>query len=329
MRRLVPGPLRIGALLIAALLLGGCAEVSQIAGDIAAGQARETTYAREYRKARERGLPEAEARALAARAADAEAARQRSLVSGVADVASSAGGIDFQTERAIGESLALEAFTRYGLPVNDDELQRYVNVVGRALARNSLRPELPYRFVVVQSPLYNAFAAPGGIIFVSSTLARALRDESELAAVLAHELGHVGHKHALQTIKRARFFEGVGKISVGVMKGEKGKQYQSMIGDLQAVLFDRGLDRNMEFEADLTAMATASRTGYDPTGMIRVLEALRRNEATARKDGSWFSTHPPLPERLERTRGQLARYPDARTLAKVPDRFARYHARLR
>ncbi len=323
------GRLCLPALLVAALLLGGCAEVSQVAGDVMASQARESTYQREYKQARARGIPDAEARAGATKAAEAEAARQKSLVTGLSDVVSSTGEIDYQTERTIGESLALEAFNRYGLPVNDDDLQRYVNTVGLALARNSLRPGLPYRFVVVQSPLYNAFAAPGGIIFVSSALARVVNDESELAGVLAHELGHVGHKHALQTIKRAKFFEGVGKISAGAMKGDKGRQFQGMIGDLQTALFDRGLDKNMEFEADLAAMETAYRTGYDPSGIIRTLETLQRNEATARKDGSWFSTHPPLPDRLARTRAQLARYPDARKLATVPDRFAYYRARLR
>jgi predicted Zn-dependent protease len=76
-------------------------------------------------------------------------------------------------------------------------------------------------------------------------------------------------------------------------------------------------------------MENAYRTGYDPAGMIRVLEMLQQNEAGAQKPGSWFSTHPPIPERLQRTRAQLARYPDAGKLAKVPDRFAQYRARIR
>jgi predicted Zn-dependent protease len=261
---------------------------------------------------------------------DEKKPKQRDLIiGGVLDVLSGAGEVPYETERVIGESLALEGFARYGMPVENAELQRYVNLVGRAVARNSTRADIPYHFVVVQSPLYNAFACPGGIIFVSSQLVKSLRDEAELAAVLAHEVGHVSHKHALQSIKRAQFLSGVGKLTAAGMKGEKGEQFQGMIGDLQTVLFDRGLDKNMEYEADLAAMGTAYRTGYDPMGMIRVLEMLRRNESRAKKAGSWFSTHPPLRIRLERLRAQLAQYRDAQGLATLRLRFAEYRATLR
>ena len=112
------------------------------------------------------------------------------------------------------------------------------------------------------------------------------------------------------------------------MKGEKGKQFESMIGDLQTVLFDRGLDQNMEFEADLTGMETAYRTGYNPNGMIEVLEELKRLEAYSQKRGSWFSTHPSLEQRIERCRGRLGRYRDWSTLTQLPERFLLYQKRI-
>jgi predicted Zn-dependent protease len=101
-----------------------------------------------------------------------------------------------------------------------------------------------------------------------------MESESQLAGVLAHEVSHVGHRHALKSIKRAKFFEGVGKVTAATMKGDKGKEFQGMIGDLQTVLFDKGLDKPMEFEADLSGMEAAYRTGYDPSAMIMVLKAL-------------------------------------------------------
>jgi predicted Zn-dependent protease len=251
------------------------------------------------------------------------------IITGVTDVLAGAAEVPYDTERVIGESLALEGFGRYGLPVEDPELQRYVNRVGNAVARNSPRPTIPYHFVVVDSPVYNAFACPGGIVFVSSQLVRSLDDESELAAVLAHEVGHVAHKHALGSIRRAQFLSGVGKLTAASMKGSQGQQFQGMIGDLQGVLFDKGLDKKMEYEADQAAMETAYRTGYDPRGMIRVLETLQAKEASATdKKGSWFSTHPPLGERLRRLRALESEYPDAAGLSRLPERFLGERSKL-
>ena len=254
--------------------------------------------------------------------------RRLNLLEGVGTLLSSTGEIDYKSERTIGESLALEGFRRYGMPVKNMALQRYINLVGTALARNSRRPSIPYYFVVVESSLQNAFSCPGGIIFLSVALLKTIKTEAQLAGILAHEIAHVGHKHALQSIKRSRFFQGIGKITAASMKGKKGQQFKSMIGDLQNTLFDRGLDKNMEFEADIAAMETAYRTGYRPDGLIQVLEELRRLEARSTKRGSWFSTHPPLGQRLRKCRVRLGRYPDWKTMASLKDRFIRYQRRI-
>jgi predicted Zn-dependent protease len=298
-------------------------------GDTLTQQEYNKTYNEEYKKAKQQGMTDEEADRNAKEKAEASAARRRELIEGIGAVASSQGGIDYETEMTIGESLALEAFKRYGPPVNDDSLQNYVNVLGNAVARNSLRPDISYRFVVIDSPLYNAFACPGGIIFVSSTLVKSLKDESELAAILAHEVAHVSHKHALRAIQRAKFFEGVGKITASTMKGENGKKFKNMIGDLQTVLFDKGLDKEMEFEADLSGMRAAYRTGYDPGSMIEVLKMLQRNERGATKAGSWYSTHPPLSERVSRTSAEMRQYPDAAQMATVQGRFASFQKSIR
>jgi predicted Zn-dependent protease len=317
----------LGAALVL-VVLAGCEQVTKLGGEIAGQTAYQGTYDREYKRAVGRGASESEARRLATAAAEKESGRQRQLVAGLGDVASSAGEIDYASESAIGQSLALEGFKRYGLPLEDQELQRYVNLVGNAVARNSGRPDIPYHFVVVKSPLYNAFACPGGIVFVSSTLVKVMKDESELAGVLAHEVGHVSRRHALQSIRRARFFEGVGKVTAASLKGEKGQQFQSLIGDLQSVLFDKGLDKGMEYEADAAAVETVYRTGYDPNGFVRVLQALKAAQAGATKEGSWFSTHPPLESRLSRCTEQVSGLADAAGLAAPAERFARYRARI-
>ena len=251
--------------------------------------------------------------------------KEGKLFSGATQVLSSSREIDYKTERAIGESLALEGIQRFGIPVKNESLQQYLNLVGNAVAGNSKRATIPYQFAVLDSNVQNAFAVPGGVIFVSRALVSILSDESELAAVLAHEVGHVSAKHALKSTQRAQFFEGVGTITAASVRGDKGKKFASAIGDMQAVLFDKGLDKEMEFEADLAAMETAYRTGYDPSALIRVLEKLQQLEASSKdKKGSWFSTHPPLSERIARLRTELKKYPDYAAQASVQERFVKH-----
>lgn len=248
--------------------------------------------------------------------------KENKILSGAKSVLQSSQEMDYKSERAIGERLAVEGLRRYGMPVQSQVLQSYVNLVGTAVAMNSPRPNIPYRFVVIESPVQNAFACPGGIIFVTSALVKIMNTEAQLAGILAHEVGHVAHRHALKSIQRAQFFSGVGQITAATMKGDKGAQFESMIGDLQNVLFDKGLDQNMEYEADATAMETAYRTGYNPVGIMEVLVELKRIEAsTPNKKGSWFSTHPPLSSRIAKNEAQMAKYKDAKTLAVLPDRY--------
>lgn len=249
--------------------------------------------------------------------------KESKILSGAKSVLQSSQEMDYKSERTIGERLAVEGLRRYGMPVQNQVLQSYVNLVGTSVAMNSPRPNIPYRFVVVDSPIQNAFACPGGIIFVTSGLVKVMRSEAQLAGILAHEIGHVAHRHALKSIQRAQFFSGVGQITAASMKGDKGAQFESMIGDLQNVLFDKGLDQNMEYEADATALETAYRTGYNPAGLTEVLQALRQIEAsTPNKQGSWFSTHPPLTSRIAKNEAQLKKYKDAAKLATLPERFA-------
>ncbi|MBF0226040.1 MAG: M48 family metallopeptidase [Desulfobacterales bacterium] len=254
--------------------------------------------------------------------------KTKNLIEGAGTVLSSSRELDYNSEFAIGESIALEGFKRYGLPVDNPELQKYVNLVGNAVVRNSSRSTIPYYFVVIDSPLYNAFACPGGIIFISSALFKGIYDESELACVLAHEVAHVSHKHALQTLQRAKFFEGLGKISAATMKGDDAKKFQNAVGELQKVLFDHGLDKDMEFESDMSGMEIAYRTGYDPSGMVRVLSMLKGQENSATKKGSWYSTHPPLNDRIQKCLGYMKKYPDGTTLAKVRNRLELYKKKL-
>jgi predicted Zn-dependent protease len=254
--------------------------------------------------------------------------KAKQALEGLTGIVQSAEGIDYKSEFTIGETLALEGFQRFGLPVKNEKLQKYVTTLGNAVAKNSTRPDITYYFVVVDTPIYNAFACPGEIVFVSGALVKGMNDEAELACVLAHEVAHVAHKHALGSVRRAKFFESAAKIGTVNMKGDQGKQFRDMVGNLQNVLFDQGLDKGMEYEADESGMDVAYRTGYDPNGLIRVLKMLQKKEAGATSKGSWFSTHPPLSSRLEKCYQLQKEYPDAAQMATVKNRFRAYRNML-
>ena len=102
--------------------------------------------------------------------------KERKILSGTTQVISSSKEIDYATERTIGEALAMESMQRFGRPVDNENLQQYVNLVGAVVAQSSLRSTIPYRFTVLDSPVQNAFAAPGGVIFIIRALLATLAD---------------------------------------------------------------------------------------------------------------------------------------------------------
>ena len=190
----------------------------------------------------------------------------------------------------------------------DQNLQRYVNRVGKWLAMHSDRADLPWSFGVIDTDTINAFAMPGGAVLVSHGLVKRLANESELAAVLAHEIAHVVKKHQLNAIQSSMtsdVWAGLGKDAAGQAIGRRGgdafglKNAAAGAG-LEAVkngVFLRPLDRGMEYDADRLAVVIAARSGYDPYGMAAVLSML----AQVKGDGSGaaiFDTHPAASDRM-------------------------------
>lgn len=233
---------------------------------------------------------------VAGRDAD-EAARYgaaaRALTGAVAEV-------DLETEMALGGGIALRAFENFGPRHPNEDLQRYVNLVGKSVARQSERPNLPYMFAVIDNPTPNAFAAPGGYVFITSGALRLMNDEAELAGVLAHEVAHVSRGHILQTYRRTRAFDAL--FTTATAFRQDAARYGEAVDSATETLFDRGLDQRFEFEADDIGVEMAALTGYDPAGLVRFLEALAQVRG---ETGGWFQTHPPTSDRIQRLRRQL------------------------
>lgn len=203
--------------------------------------------------------------------------------------------IDEETERSLGSGVAVQAYSTIGKRHPKEDLQRYVNMVGRAVAANSDRPDLPYAFAVLESPTPNAFAGPGGYIFITTGSLNVMKSESELAGVLAHEVAHVSRKHMLRTYRRASMV-GALQQSAAAMDSNI-TQYTSLVDAATDTLFDKGLDQRFEYEADLVGTEIAAVTGYDPRGLLVFLSKLDKISSSS---GGWFKTHPPMAERIDR-----------------------------
>ena len=181
--------------------------------------------------------------------------------------------------------------------MKDKRLQKYVNDVGAWVASQSERPDLPWHFGVIESKDINAFAAPGGYIFVTRGLYQQLSNEAELAGVLGHEIGHVIRKHHLKILQQSRLVDMGGKLLTKEI-GDNA-QTQKLIGS-GAEVVARSLDKNAEFEADRIAVVLSTRAGYDAFGLPAVLQQIGH---FAKDDGNvalLFKTHPLPDDRLDK-----------------------------
>ncbi len=181
--------------------------------------------------------------------------------------------------------------------VNSPALQGYVNRVGRWVASASERPNLKWTFGVIESDDVNAFAAPGGYVFLTSGLYRLLRDEAELAGVLGHEIAHVVKKHHLKVLQKSQAID-AGSTLLKKQIGDQ-KVAKTLIGS-GAEILARGLDKDAEFEADRMGVVLAARAGYEPFGLPAVLQEIGAAAADSSSVALLFKTHPHPDERLAR-----------------------------
>jgi len=232
-----------------------------------------------------------------------------------------------EQEYYIGRAVGATILGQYK-PYNDAALTAYVNLVGQTLAQSSDLPETygGYHFMVLDTDEINAFAAPGGLIFVSRGLLKCARGEDALAAVLAHEIGHVQLRHGLMAIKSARLTEALTTIGMETAKTYGGEELASLtrnfegsIGDIVKTLVVSGYSRSQEFEADQAALTILGRLGYSPAGLTDMLVQMKGRLKPGRPD--FAKTHPSPEARLDEVRERIGR-PGA--MEKNPARQARF-----
>jgi len=210
-------------------------------------------------------------------------------------------------EIALGEQTAAAARTSLG-DYPDSAVQRYVHALGARLAATTERPSLPWNYEVVDDPEVNAFAAPGGKVFVTRGILPYLGSEAELAGVLGHESGHVTARHTAQQITRQQLF-GVGLIGASILSPQVG-QAAGAIQQGLGLLF-LSYSRGNEAQADELGFRYMRRLNYDPREMSKTFETLGRveNLSGGGKVPTWAATHPDPGDRLQKAEQRAAAVP--------------------
>jgi len=206
--------------------------------------------------------------------------------------------VDEKEEIEIGRDMAARLLGAAPLAA-DEALQRYVNHVGRWLASQTERPGLPWRFGVLEAPQLNAFATPGGHIFVTRGLVARMANEAELAGVLAHEIAHVLRKHHLKAIQKSAQLELANTVVGTFSRSEGSANRREKLLAAGSELFARGLDKDDELEADRLGVVIAARGGYDAYGLPAVLQTLQAMNPEDSGLALMFKTHPAPAERLD------------------------------
>jgi predicted Zn-dependent protease len=219
-------------------------------------------------------------------------------------------------EIRIGEAVSERVRVRYGV-VQDPAIHRYVTLVGLALAGQTNRAGLPWKFIVLDTDGVNAFAAPGGLIHITRGALGLISSEAELAGVLAHEIEHVTQKHTVEALQKTRATEIAASES-----GLNDSKVFHRIADAATDMVMSGFGRSEELESDREGLRLANKVGYDPKGLGTFLTRLsERNKAATEKQGL-FASHPEMRERLDNVATQVSGERLAST-ATLEDRYRR------
>jgi predicted Zn-dependent protease len=206
-------------------------------------------------------------------------------------------------EIAMGKEAAQQTIQSIGL-VDDPQIQQYVSSIGMKMAAASERPNLPWEFHVVNDASVNAFALPGGFIFVTRGLLTYINDEAELATVVGHEIGHVTNRHSVQQISKAQLAQlGLG---LGSVLSSDIAQYAGLASQGLQILFLK-YSRDAENQADLAGFRYALNQNYDVREMANVFQTLDRVSASGGggRLPDWLATHPNPGTRIKNTEARL------------------------
>jgi predicted Zn-dependent protease len=206
--------------------------------------------------------------------------------------------VSTKQEVALGKATTQQVVNEFGV-YDDPKLHEYINEVGQKLVDVCERKEITYYFTVLDTPMVNAFAAPGGYIFVTRGILKELGDEAQLAGVMGHEIGHVVYRHGAKRLEKAFGYSAIVLLGEILTKKDLSqlRQYTNFLFSLMLL----GYSRKNEFEADNSGVRYSLAAGYDPKAMIDFFEKLKTMEKKPpSKFETLFRSHPPTGDRIER-----------------------------
>lgn len=227
--------------------------------------------------------------------------------------------ISVDEEVQMGREVAANIAAQFGL-FDNEELTGYVNMVGLTVAQSSPRQDVTYRFAILDTNILNAFAAPGGYIFITKGLLFSLKDEAQLASVLGHEIAHVTQKHIVKEIQKSKIAQAM--IPDYVKASAKQAQWMNQISELAVQMIWKGLSREDEFEADRYGVEYARAAGYDAQSFTEVLEMLKsraQQESQSKELKFLMSTHPKPDDRMTAVAEKIKSFPSGG--ARLEERF--------
>ncbi len=228
--------------------------------------------------------------------------------------------ISDEEEYYLGRAVAAKILGSYQLS-SDRELTRYVNLIGKTVSLHSDKPFTygGYHFAILETNEINAFASPGGTIFITRGMIRTASNEDELAAILAHEVVHINKRDGIAAIKSARWTQALTVIGTTAARNYSSAEVSQLVGlfegsidDIFKTLVVNGYSRSQEYAADEGALQILAKSGYDPNALKGFLNNLARQGKGS--GGGIMATHPDTSDRIENIAGKI---PSVKTSASA------------
>lgn len=257
---------------------------------------------------------------------------------GVISATGAACGVTTQQEVQMGAQEAAQVNQQLPI-VSDPQLSSYINALGQEIVARGPRRDIPWRFYLVNSDVVNAMSLPGGFVYVNRGVVTHAGNMSELAGVLAHEIGHVEERHSVQNLERAQGAN-IGLTLLYTLLGRQPSGVEQAGIQVGGSALFAHFDRGMESQADADAVTLTTRAGINPEGLVTFLQKLMAlRQGSPNTVAQWFATHPTEEQRIQATQQLINRevpratlrrlQTDSRAFQTFKARMARYPAAAR